>query len=348
MRLREVLKISGHSFKRGGIQALMSLSSSYFNSYREPLKMSSGPLLIQIEPTLHCNLNCPMCINPVIERKRKHMSFAGFRMILEKAPFLRKINLVGAGEPLLNPELFQMISYARSKGILVGFATNAMLLKEDTCSKLMAALPDWVNISVDSGNKDKFEAIRKGADFDLFLENLKQLLKIKGNNRLPELSFWFVLMKDNLAELNSVILLAKNLGIKKVFSQMRHSWGSNKQFKNIPEMDLSEVKSALKDATKLARQEKVHFEYVNVPDTLGKRQCKWPWKACYITVEGFVTPCCLHGSDPNNINFGNIFIDGFRDIWNNRAYQEFRKMLKSDKPPSLCAGCTGYYNKVSV
>lgn len=348
MRLKELIKISISVFKKEGLCGWGNLLVLYLSMFRRPTKMHREPLLIQIEPTLHCNLSCYMCINPVIDREKRHMSFAEFRMILEKAPYLRKINLVGAGEPLLNPELFQMISYAKSEGILIGFATNAMLLKEGVCRKIMTVLPDWINISVDSANKHKFETIRKGADFDLFLENLKQLLKIKGKNRLPEISFWFVLMKDNLTELSSVIRLAKNLGIKKVFSQMQHSWGDNEQFKNSLEMDLVQVKSVLKDASKLAEQERVNFEYVNVPDILRKPQCKWPWKACYITVEGFVTACCLHGSNPRLLNFGNIFSEDLESIWNNRLYQDFRQQLKSNSPPSICKGCPGYFSKLRI
>lgn len=348
MQISDMVTITYYSFKKNGISGIKNLALSCLDFYRESLKVFSALFIVQIEPTLYCNLRCQMCMNPFSKREKKHMSFGQFKKIIDDIPFVGKISLVGVGEPLLNPELFKMISYAKSKDILVGFTTNGMLLEEDICRKIMTALPHWINISVDSANKNKFEAIRKGADFSLFLENIKQLLKIKGKNRLPEISFWFVLMKDNLAELGSVIELAKNLGIKKVFSQLQHSWGDNKQLNNGHEMDLAQVKSVLKEATKLARQEKVHFEYVNVPDILGKRQCKWPWKACYITAEGFITACCLHGSDPGLLNFGNIFKEDFESIWNSRLYQDFRQQLKSNSPPSICKGCPGYFSKLRI
>lgn len=350
MRLKEIIKISIHSFRRDGVSALINLSSAYFNSHREPLKMSSGPLLIQIEPTLHCNLKCSMCINPISGRKKRHMRFDEFRKILDSIHSVCKISLVGAGETLLNPEIFEMISYAKSKGILIGFATNGMLLSEDICQKIINTRVGWVNISIDSADKDKFEAIRQGADFDIFLNNIKRIVEIKGNNKLPEISLWFVIMENNLSELIPVIRLAKNLRIKEVLSQLQHCWG-NEHFKNnASELEIrhfyEEVKSTLKYARTVAGEVKVHFDYVNIPDNSLGRSCKWPWRSCYITADGFVTPCCIHGTDPGILNFGNIFEEKFNDIWNNKLYQNFRQQLKSNAIPPLCIGCPSYYRKI--
>jgi len=347
MNLKNALKISSATVRNKGISGFKDLYISYLNLFRQPLVMTNQPLFIQIEPTLNCNLKCSMCINPVTNRVKKHMGLAEFVKVLESMPSLCKISLVGAGEPLLNPELFGMIRYAKSKKILTGFATNGMLLNEDTCRKIADTTPDWINISVDSADKEIFESIREGANFNLIIENIARLTRTSFREKAPDISIWFVLMKDNLGELPPVIGLAKKVGIKKVCAQMQHNWGVLSGV-NAETVGIKNIISVIREAKKIAAEKSVTFEYVNIPDSQAKRACKWPWKACYVTAEGFITPCCLQGSNPEIINFGNILNTAFEDIWNNQSYQDFRKRLKSSAPPGICRDCTAYFKKIRV
>jgi len=240
-----------------------------------------------------------------------------------------------------------MIKYAKSRMALVGFATNGMLLTRENCRKIMDTLPDWINISVDSANKQKFEAIRKGADFDILVKNIALLMSFRRKASLPDISIWIVLMKENLEDLVSVIDLAKTCGLKKVSAQLQHSWGKEEGVK-FNSGQRHQIKSVISQAKKYAGSKGIRFEYLNVPDINSGRSCKWPWKACYISAEGFITPCCLQGANPNVINFGNIFDSDFRDLWNNAAYQSFRRKLKSKTPPEFCQDCTAYFKRLRI
>lgn len=350
MKLNEIINILLKALRKNGIGGIRNILFSYINLKKEPLIMSSVPLILQIEPTTFCNLECSMCINPVIDRNKRHMKYDEFKKIIDSLPLLRKISLVGAGEPLLNPELFNMISYAKSKDILIGFATNGMLLNDEVCEKIIDTRLDWVNISIDSTDQKQYEETRKGASFVLLSENIKRLVRSKGNNSLPEISLWFVVMKDNWKELPALISLAKDLGIKHVSAQLQHDWG-NKDLKEAISSYLSpgfyaDLRRILQEAQVVAKQKGIDFHYVNIPDISRRRSCKWPWKSCYITVEGFLTPCCIRGSNPNIVNFGNIFERPFCEIWNNSGYQIFREKLKSKVPPEVCIGCTSYFGKL--
>ena len=103
MKLVEAIKLASNTLRRNGPAGLCELVSAYINTCREPLDMPNLPAMIQIEPTIHCNLRCGMCVNPISDRKKKHMSFAEFKRIVDSLPDLKKLSLVGAGEPLLNP-----------------------------------------------------------------------------------------------------------------------------------------------------------------------------------------------------------------------------------------------------
>jgi len=352
MKPADAIKIATNALKRSGISGLRQLVFSYINLCIEPIRMSSLPVMIQIEPTIHCNLQCLMCVNPISDRKRKHMSLDEFKRIVNSLPALRKLSLVGAGEPLMNPWLFDMIEYAKSKGIAIGFATNGMLLTEEMARRVISSGIDWINISIDSPYKEKYEKIRKGANFDTLLNNIRCFAAMQGPKPATELSVWFVMMKDNMEELPELIKLAKTLGVNKVSTQLEHSWSDERIKTRLMDRcagTFSEnVKNILKKARAEAEKLNTDFSYVNIPDESRGRACKWPWKSCYITVEGFVTPCCLQGANPKIINFGNIFTDDFKVIWNNAAYSEFRKALKSDKAPKICAGCTAYFKNIQI
>ena len=347
MKLKKALKLGISTVKKKRLKGLKELSVAYLNLLREPQIMPNQPIFVQIEPTLHCNLRCSMCMNPTTSRERRHMSLYEFKRILQEIPPLSKISLVGAGEPLLNPEIFEMIKCAKSRRILVGFATNGMLLNDENCRMIADSMPDWINISVDSAHKEKYESIRDGADFEVLTENIKRLLNLNHNRGSFEISIWFVLMNDNFRELPSVIQYSKRIGVKKVCCQMQHSWGMPNSKEFTPD-EARDIHAVLRGAAQLAKKEGVLFDYVNIPDSHTKRACKWPWKACYVTAEGFITPCCLQGSNPEIINFGNILNTAFDDIWNNQSYQDFRKRLKSSTPPGICRDCTAYFKKIKI
>jgi MoaA/NifB/PqqE/SkfB family radical SAM enzyme len=58
------------------------------------------------------------------------------------------------GEPLLVPELFEYIAYARTKGLLTRCDTNGLLLNEEMVVRLKEAGLDEIGISIDSLNHE--------------------------------------------------------------------------------------------------------------------------------------------------------------------------------------------------
>jgi MoaA/NifB/PqqE/SkfB family radical SAM enzyme len=332
---------------RRGLTGLIGVAKAAYSLGVEPETVPGGPLYVQVEPTVHCNLACSMCDNPFLVRKAKYMTLEQFTEMLDQIPSLAKMSLVGVGEPLLNPDIFDMITAARQRGIEIGLATNGTLLTDDKISKLLAAGPKWINISLDGATAETFEAIREGAVFDDLLKRIRQLVSALDSQPTPKLSVWFVGMKQNIHELPDLVRLVKDLGINTLSLQTIHFWGKPEWEERMGAETLA-VHPELADkwiseAQRVARSLGVELEYVNLPDPTGRRACQWPWRAAYISVDRFVTPCCIHGSDPKVINFGNLDQASFGEIWNNRAYKRFRRELKSDEPPDICRGCPSYY-----
>lgn len=315
----------------------------------EPTYVYSQPFRLYIEPTTRCNLECRMCYQSTLERPKLDLSFNDFLKILYHFPYLQDLQLQGIGEPLLNPDIFRMVEYAKSRRIRVGLFTNVTIINSGIAKNIINSGLDWVNLSLDAASPQTYEMIRKGARYEEVINNIRTLMQSK-RKRKPAISLWVTVMKMNILELPVIIGLAKRLGIEKVTAQGIHFWGNDfcrgclKNYSLLEDTDLTRKVfiQALKEAKRLKIMLNFRPRYF---EKRTKRICRWPWISCFITAEGYVAACCVQGSDPKLINFGNIFDKDFKEIWNSVPYQEFRKQLKNKCLPDICRDCPGYYYK---
>lgn len=343
--LSDKIKLSYKILKSGDYKKINNLLRNIYSFSIEPVKVSNKPLIVQIEPTTYCNLKCIMCVSSDLTRERMNLSLDQFKVLLSEFEYLEKINLVGVGEPLLNPDLCEIIKIAKEKQIKIGIATNGILLDSDKAKQLLDAGISWINISIDGANSKSYKSIRGDDKFNAIVKNAENFQRLLEDYKYAESAVWFTIQGENMRELPKMINLVKSIGFKRLFSQTTHSWGDEcislrKGYMLNGNRDL--LLNLIKETERLARIEKVCYTSFNVPGNNDVRLCKWPWRSCYISVEGFVTPCCLNGCNPQIINFGNIYSEKFENIWNGTGYREFRQRLKSSRPPKVCKACPGY------
>jgi len=92
----------------------------------------------QIEITTKCNLRCKYCPHPKMQRAKEHMEMHVFEKALKWVKYFNdtgtqhEVSLTGIGEPLMHPDLFEMIIKLREvyKGKIV-FSTNGLLMTEE-------------------------------------------------------------------------------------------------------------------------------------------------------------------------------------------------------------------------
>lgn len=103
-----------------------------------------------IEITSSCNLSCSFCQET--KRPVHFMSIEQFgHVIKEIKPFTNFIYLHVKGEPLLHPDLEQMLSICDAQGIQVNITTNGTLLKKNL-DILTASPVHQINISLHSAD----------------------------------------------------------------------------------------------------------------------------------------------------------------------------------------------------
>lgn len=343
MNIGKVLSYLNQGFQKNGFSGFKNLVKNYWALRREPEIVDSGILTVIIEPTVRCNLNCITCSEVTRGRTKKDMDFSEFENILDHFPYAIKLALQGVGEPLLNRDLFRMIRLAKERKIYVYFNSNGTLLDGENSNRLIQSGLDLVNFSIDGGTKEVYEKIRRGASLEEFRRRVKRFMEIKGAHPIPEVHAWFVLNQYNREDILPTLRLVRDLGISKLKIQRMHTWGRKEKQDVVPweeQLKLRERKEAI---AVVSQETGVSVEWLwDIEEEKPTRRCQAPWYTTYVTVEGYITPCCVHGSDPQLIHFGQLKGNTFKEIWNGKGYREFRKALKSNQPPSICRDCPAY------
>jgi hypothetical protein len=169
-------------------------------SYRE-LK----PFDYAVDISGACNLRCISC--PRASRQDRHppqgfMDAGTFELVLDK--ILREDPLVGSlqlyqwGEPLLNPQLPEILRLAHQRGVQCALSSN-LNLKCDL-APIIEAGPAWFRVSV-SGAFEQYEQTHTGASWTTLTANLAELARLRSALR-PEMKaeLYYHLYRDNQGE----------------------------------------------------------------------------------------------------------------------------------------------------
>ena len=112
------------------------------------------PILAHIIPIRRCNLSCAYC-NEFDSHSKPVPLQEMYRRIDRLASFGITIITISGGEPMLHPELDQVIRRIRNHGVLAGLITNGYLLTAKRIELLNRAGLDHLQISIDNLNPDE-------------------------------------------------------------------------------------------------------------------------------------------------------------------------------------------------
>ena len=107
------------------------------------------PVMAHIIPMRRCNLSCTYC-NEYDEVSKPVPIETMKARIDDLARLGTTIVTISGGEPLLHPELDDLIRHMRSRNIITGMITNGYLLTADRIQRLNRAGLDHMQISIDN------------------------------------------------------------------------------------------------------------------------------------------------------------------------------------------------------
>src|SRR6478609_175469 len=107
------------------------------------------PIMAHIIPIRRCNLSCTYCNEYDDYSKPVPLETVKHRLDLLGGLKTAIITLSG-GEPMLHPELDEIIAHIRQVGSMAGLITNGYLLMPDRIQRLNDAGLDYLQISIDN------------------------------------------------------------------------------------------------------------------------------------------------------------------------------------------------------
>ncbi len=270
-------------------------------------------------------------------------------MIILDACRPQYITFSGYGEPLLNPELADMIREARRRGTVLNTTTNGVLLSEQASALLTAGI-SLINVSLDAADPSVHRAVRGSEVHAAVLDGIRRCRQLRDDARHRcHLRVSKVLHPTLLDDLPAFLQLVHELGVDSVlFQPYEPPADSDSAGAVMPGPDA--LRAKLTEAAQLARQMHVRANLAallrDLPETwatkyargLNARPCKVVWFSVYVTAGGDVRPCCAFA--PSDYAWGNLFTAPLAEILRQPPAVAFREQLRQgQRPHPVCRQC---------
>lgn len=273
------------------------------------------PTCVNIELTNICNLKCIMCYNNFHKSKKGFMDIDLYKKIIDEcAKFnIDSIKLSWRGESLIHRNFLDMLSYAKEKNIYeVILNTNWLLADKKIINDIVEfKLLDQIIISIDATEKELYEEIRKGGDYDLLIKNINELVEIKKEKKsdLPRIRLNAVRIKQNNDTIDMLYAIWSDI----VDDILIDRESPSEERKDIYEDEFKKIK---------------------------RKFCNQLWQRLFISWNGDVAMCC-NDWEPK-IVLGNVKDNSLFDIWHSKKLNNIRKIHKNNKINSIdvCSKCT--------
>lgn len=293
---------------------------------------------LQIETSSICNFRCASCVLAMghYDRPEKYMKPDEFRRILDAFPTVRKIELQGIGEVFLNRDVFAHIAEATSRGIDVHTFTNTSRISPEIAEGIVASGLQLIHLSMDAADDETFRALRKGGNLERFRTCATNLVEARtaAGSETPRIDIMSVLSKRNVDQVQDIIALAEELGVESLtFTKLNMGPKEDQRPYLLDEADRERLRALPPYEGPL----ELHwaFDPWNLEE---RRSCYWPRSMAYVTVDGYVTPCCNY-YDHRELYLGHVDEKSGDEIWNDKPYREFRKRLLGGDLPMYCGIC---------
>lgn len=282
---------------------------------------------IYIEITNICNLKCSFC--PEGKRAKEYMSVSNFKLIINKIKsYTNLIALHIKGEPLLHPNLAEILKICEDENIKVNITTNGTLLKENAQILKKYNSVRQINISLHSINKN--ENNNKYNTQKYINEILEAVKIIKRNSN--------IIISYRLWNLKNIEQNEENIEILEILEN---------EYKKIDLVNVMKKEDFLELSKDIFINQDIEFVWPSIDGKVISEEgrCMGLKHQIGILVNGDVVPCCL---DQNgDIKLGNILNQELNEILNSNLAQSIINGFESHKIiHSLCKRC-GFRTKFS-
>ena len=291
------------------------------------VKLSKRLQGVSIEVTRQCNLHCKHCYSNSGAKRENELTTEEIKRLIDELANTGVLNiLVTGGEPLLHPDLFDIIKYIRSKPMSCMLFTNGTLLTEKSVNTLKELGVLSVTVSMDGATPETHDAFRGGESFEKVVRAIKMLKEVG----IP-VKINVSLHKGILGEITDLLTLFEKWEIKEYYL------GPITYTGRLERSDFTITPEEYKKVLKQVKEYEI---------SVGRAKKKLPYFPELITCgigmgnltvrsNGSVAPCITF---PDDISLGNIREVRIAEIWNNSpVLNKMRRISASEN--EKCKEC---------
>lgn len=195
--------------------------------YPDYARPSQGPLRapvhIRIKPVNACNERCWYCAYRLDD-----LSLGGEMQLRDRIPpgkmfeivddalamGVKAVTFSGGGEPLIYPQLPEVVRRLAAGGIKIGCLTNGVALHGEIAETL-ADHASWVRVSIDAADAETYARSRRVPPefFERVLDNVRTFVRISTG---AVAGFSFIVTRENAGAIQAFCTLAKRVGARHV------------------------------------------------------------------------------------------------------------------------------------
>ena len=298
---------------------------AFYKSFLLSYKLGNiiSPKFVIWDCTRRCNLNCLHC-GAKKEKYPRELSTEQVKSLITDLSLMKVQTFsVTGGEPLLRDDIFEISSFARSKGLNTGIATNGFFINKPNSMKI-AKIFDSVQISLDGpenihnkirGNKQAFGRVIKGIG----------LLKTNHCRQITISSVFTPVNIDYLEDLGKIIEELK-INIWKILTVMPIGKVENNKTMYLDKIQIAKLfKFIGKNKKKLNIEIGENLGFLGNWDKKVRQEpffCPVGFLACCIGVDGKVRGCPEQPDLPY-FREGDILKDKIKTIWD-KGFKKYR------------------------
>jgi radical SAM protein with 4Fe4S-binding SPASM domain len=297
------------------------------------------PLIMSWNVTRECNMKCSHCyINATDKKLTNELTTKEGKQLMDQIyEVSRPLLVLSGGEPLLRPDIFELIEYGSAKGLKMGLGSSGYLIDDAVARKLKKAGIATVSISLDSNipaQHDEFRGV-EGA-WERAVNACKALRK---NNVLVQVNT--TLTHDNYDQIDGIMTLAESIGVENFHLFFLVPTGRGKKLTDISPQKYEEM---ITNTFSKVHRHRLNVrpscapQFMRIAKGMGLDMRQWirgciaGLHYCRIYPNGDVTPCPYLP-----IKLGNIREQSFKDIWFNS--EVFKNLRNLDCLKGKCGAC---------
>lgn len=296
-------------------------SPDYLDADRRPLR--PYPLLLDLELTNACNLDCLQCWRHDMQRPLTRLDPALVReLLVQAAGRVAGVRFIGQGESLLHPDFADLAQAAKDLGLLTHLTTNGLLLTPELAGRIIEMGLDSVVFSFQGTDKAGYEFMRRNRKYDQLCATIREFSQLRGSRRLPYLVVNTTILDETPDQVRA-------------FQESWKGWADEVGYW----YTTLERIAHLEHVKELLPRQRIRQAMQ------GRVRCIEAHTKLSINSDGAATLCC---NDYNGqLAVGRIQDHSLADLWTGERAARLRRAIASEHgQPPFCRLCSNKFNKM--